>query len=81
MPSMELDQLGDARQLKDWLAAGETVELREQDRVVARIVPEPAPQAEPAEWPDFIARLKENFGERTFPAVDIFLEERDKERY
>jgi antitoxin (DNA-binding transcriptional repressor) of toxin-antitoxin stability system len=81
MPSIDLDQIRDTRQLKDWLAAGETVELREQNRVVARIVPEQAPQTTPAEWPDFMARLKDNFGERTFPAVDTFLEDRYKERY
>jgi antitoxin (DNA-binding transcriptional repressor) of toxin-antitoxin stability system len=80
MHSINLRQLRDTRQLKSWLAQGETVELRERDRVLARIVPEEKP-AQAVEWPDFEARLKKNFGDRTFPAVEILLEEREKSRY
>jgi hypothetical protein len=43
---------------------------------VARIVPE-NPRIQPVEWPDFEARLKRNFGDRTIPAVDILIEERN----
>jgi len=35
--------------------AGATVELRERDKVIARIVPETA-EEKPAKWPDFEAR-------------------------
>ncbi len=80
MPSINLRQLRDTRQLKSWLAQGQTVELRERDHVLARIVPESRP-TRPVEWPDFEARLKRNFGDRTFPAVEILLEEREKSRY
>ncbi len=76
MPSVNLRQLRDTRQLKAWLKAGETVELRERDCVLGRIVPE-FPAAEPAEWPDFAARLKRNFGDRKIPAVEILIEERE----
>jgi len=56
--------------------AGETVELRERDRVLGRIVPEDR-TARPKEWPDFAARVREDFGERTIPAVDPLLEDRE----
>jgi hypothetical protein len=76
MPSVNLRQLRDTRQLKAWLKAGQTVELRERNCVLGRIVPE-KPVAQPAEWPDFAARLKRNFGDRVLPAVDILIEERE----
>jgi len=76
MPSVNLRELRDTRQLKAWLNAGEIVELRERNRVLGRIVPE-RPIAQPAEWPDFAARLKRNFGDRVIPAVEILIEERN----
>jgi antitoxin (DNA-binding transcriptional repressor) of toxin-antitoxin stability system len=76
MPSVNLRQLRDTRQLKAWLEAGQTVELRERDRVLGRIVPVEK-KAQPAEWPDFAARLKRNFGDRVIPAVEILIEERE----
>ena len=66
--------------MKEWLAAGETVELRERDRVLAKIVPE-RPDDQPREWPDFEARLKEMWGDRVFPAVDTLLEDRENSRF
>jgi antitoxin (DNA-binding transcriptional repressor) of toxin-antitoxin stability system len=39
MLSVNIRQLRDTRKLKAWLCAGKTVELRERDRVIARIVP------------------------------------------
>ena len=76
MPSVNLRQLRDTRQLLAWLEAGEVVELRKRNRVVARIVPE-SPKAKPVVMPDFAARLKRNFGDRMIPAVDILIEERN----
>jgi hypothetical protein len=76
MPSMNLRQLRDTRQLKAWLRAGETVELRERNCVLGRIVPEKQP-AQPKEWPDFAARLKRNFGDRLIPAVEMLIEDRE----
>ncbi|MDR3741035.1 MAG: hypothetical protein P4L40_18615 [Terracidiphilus sp.] len=81
MPSVNLRELRNTRQLLSWLEAGEVVELRKRNAVVARIVPE-SPVTKPVEWPDFAARrLKNNFGERMIPAVDILIEERNKSRY
>jgi len=39
MPSVNMRQLRDTRRLKAWLRSGKTVELRERDRPIARIVP------------------------------------------
>jgi hypothetical protein len=76
MPSVNLRELRNTRQLKVWLKAGETVELRERNCVLGTIVPE-KPIAKPVEWPDFAARLKRNFGDRTINAVEILIEERN----
>jgi len=76
MPSVNLRQLRDTRQLLAWLEAGEVVELRKRNRVVARIVPE-SPRAQPAEWPDFEARTRAIFGDRMINAVEILIEERN----
>jgi len=76
MPSINARQLRDTRQLFRWLDAGEVVELRKRDRVVARIVPE-SPLPNQVEWPDFEARAKAIFGDRIIPAVDDLIEERN----
>ena len=76
MPSVNFRELRDTRQLLSWLEAGQVVELRKRNRVVARIVPE-SPKIQPVEWPDFEARAREIFGDRVIPAVDILIEERN----
>jgi antitoxin (DNA-binding transcriptional repressor) of toxin-antitoxin stability system len=76
MPSINARQLRDTRQLFSWLEAGEVVELRKRNRVVARIVPE-SPRIEPAKWPDFEARARAIFGDRVIPAVDMLIEDRE----
>jgi antitoxin (DNA-binding transcriptional repressor) of toxin-antitoxin stability system len=80
MVSINLRQLRDTRQLKSWLKAGKTVELRERDKVLARIVPEEQVKP-PAEWPDFAARRKAIFGDRILPGADLLIEERENNRY
>jgi antitoxin (DNA-binding transcriptional repressor) of toxin-antitoxin stability system len=63
-----------------WLEAGEVVELRKRNIVVARIVPE-SPKIEqskrPVKWPDFAARRRAIFGDRQINAVEILIEERN----
>ena len=78
MPSVNMRQLRDTRRLKAWLKAGKTVELRERDRVIGRIVPENGDKS-PVEWPDFAARAKKIFGDRVFP--NAVIEERRRARY
>jgi antitoxin (DNA-binding transcriptional repressor) of toxin-antitoxin stability system len=77
MPSVNIRQLRDTRRLKAWLRAGNTVELRERDRLIARIVPAREEQG-PAKWPDFTARAKKIFGDRVLPGSDIVIEERGR---
>ena len=81
MPSINLRQLRDTRQLKRWLEAGETVELRERDRIIGRITPPEPPAPQPKEWPDFAARLRADFGDRIISVVETLLEERENSRF
>ena len=77
MPSVNIRQLRDTRRLKAWLRAGKTVELRERDRLIARIVPEKEAAKQPAEWPDFEARSRGVMGNRILPNIVI----EDRGRY
>jgi len=76
MPSVNFRQLRDTRQLLTWLEAGEVVELKKRNRVVARIVPE-SPRIQPVEWPDFAARRRAIFGDRIIPIVDDLIADRE----
>ena len=76
MPSVNIRQLRDTRRLKAWLRAGKTVELRERDKLIARIVPEKKEENLPANWPDFEARAKQILGERILP--NVVLEDRGR---
>jgi antitoxin (DNA-binding transcriptional repressor) of toxin-antitoxin stability system len=79
MPSINIRELRDTRQLLTWLEAGEVVELRKRNRIVARIVPE-SPRIVPTELPDFEARARAIFGDRMIPAVEMLIEDRE-DRY
>jgi len=63
MPSINMRELRDTRRLKAWLRAGKTVELRERQDLVARIVPAQQPAARPEHWPDFAHRRQKIFGQ------------------
>ncbi len=78
MPSVNIRQLRDTRRLKAWLRAGKTVELRERDKLIARIVPEKELPKKTVKLPDFEARRKAMFGERILPGADIVIEERGR---
>jgi len=77
MPSVNIRELRDTKRLKAWLRAGKTVELRERNRVIARIVPQ-VTQSGKVELPDFAARRKAMFGDRVFPGADLLIEERGR---
>jgi antitoxin (DNA-binding transcriptional repressor) of toxin-antitoxin stability system len=70
-------QLRDTQRLKALLRAGMTVELRERDRVIARIVPE-GPPCKPSHWPDFASRRNKMFGDRLLPGSEIVIQERGR---
>ena len=78
MPSVNMRQLRDTKRLKSWLRAGKTVELRERDRLIARIVPEKEIRRQPVEWPDFAARRKQIFGDRLLSIVDDLINDRGR---
>jgi antitoxin (DNA-binding transcriptional repressor) of toxin-antitoxin stability system len=75
MPSVNMRQLRDTKKLKIWLRAGRTVELRERDRLIARIVPEQG-EEKPGRWPDFDALAREILGDRILP--NLVLEDRGR---
>ncbi len=74
---MNLRQLRDTRKLKAWLRAGKSVELKERDRVIGRIVPENGRET-PVKYPDFAARRKKIFGDQVLTVVDDFLKDRGR---
>jgi len=79
MHSVNLQQLRDTKPLKAWLKAGETVELRERELVLARIVPE-KPSKTVVEWPDAAARRHRIFGDRVFDSNGV-LDAREEDRF
>jgi antitoxin (DNA-binding transcriptional repressor) of toxin-antitoxin stability system len=76
MPTMNMRQLRNTRQLKSLLKAGETIELVERNRPLARITPIDKPAPKEKVWPDFEARHKKIFGDRVLNAVDEFIKNR-----
>lgn len=77
MPSVNMRQLRETRRLKAWLRAGTTVELRDRDKVIARIVPE-KPGEKPVQWPDFETRARKIFGNRVLTIVDDLIKDRGR---
>jgi antitoxin (DNA-binding transcriptional repressor) of toxin-antitoxin stability system len=80
MPTINIRQLRDTRRLKTWLRAGKTVELRERDTIIARIVPVASP-AKPRKIPDFAAMRREIFGDCILPGTNLLIEERERACY
>lgn len=76
MLSVNIRQLRDTRRLKELLRAGQTVELRERQSVIARIVPPHLPS--PEDWPDFGSRRRKIFGKRLLSGADVVIEERGR---
>ena len=80
MPSVNIRELRNTKQLLSWIEAGEVVELRKRNTVVARIVPE-SPRIQPVEWPDFAARRRAIFGDRVLTPVADLLADRENSRF
>jgi antitoxin (DNA-binding transcriptional repressor) of toxin-antitoxin stability system len=70
-------ELRDTRRLKSLLRAGNTVELKDRNQVIARIVPEKQ-EERPVKYPDFAARRKKIFGDRVLSIVDDFIKDRGR---
>ncbi len=77
MASVNIRELRNTKRLKAWLRAGKTVELRDRQQVIARIVPEEQPR-KARHWPDFAARQKKLFGDRVLPAVETVIKGRGR---
>ena len=77
MPNVNIRQLRDTRKLKAWLRAGKTVELRDRNKVIGRIVPARKNDAA-VKLPDFAARRKKIFGDRVLPGAEAVIEERGR---
>lgn len=80
MPSVNMRGLRDTRQIRAWLRAGKSIEIRDRNRqLIGRITPEPDPaQEKQIAWPDFAARRKNIFGDRVLPGADLLIEERGR---
>jgi len=76
-PTVNIRELRDTKRLKAWLRAGKTVELRERNVVIARIVPQ-GPHSPPDAWPDFAALRKEILGDCVLPGTDLVIKERGR---
>ena len=63
----------------DLVAAGEDVEITRRHRVVARVVPATRPRTR-AKWPDIMARLREDFGDKVTPDSAPLFDEMRSER-
>ena len=76
MPTVNMRGLRDTQKLKAWLRQGKSIELRDRNKVIGRIVPE-TKSAVAVEWPDFEGRLKDIFGDRVFNVVDDLIKDRE----
>jgi antitoxin (DNA-binding transcriptional repressor) of toxin-antitoxin stability system len=63
-----------------WVTAGETVVIRRHRVPVAKLVPTQKKKPQ-AKMPDFMARLKEDFGDQVFPDSQPILDELREDRY
>lgn len=63
-----------------WVDAGETVIISRRRVPVAKLVPARAGVVS-VPMPDFMARLKEDFGDKVFPDSQPILEEMREDRY
>ena len=50
--------------IEHWLDLGEDVLVTKRGRVVARIVPVASPWKAAPQWPDFMGRLREIYGDK-----------------
>jgi hypothetical protein len=76
MATLNMRGLRDTKKLKTLLRQGKSIELRDRNRVIGRIVPE-APAPKEVVWPDFAARLKDHFGDQVFNVVDDLIKDRE----
>ena len=67
------------KKIERLLCQGEEIEITKRRRVIARLVPESTQSA--AEKPDFLARLRAIYGEKTLKVSGADLIAQDRSRY
>jgi antitoxin (DNA-binding transcriptional repressor) of toxin-antitoxin stability system len=70
----------DFRKVEELLRSGEVVQITKRRRPIARLTPEPVPELERrAPLPDFLGRMRANFGERilTVSGAEIISADRE----
>lgn len=87
MTTLSIEELGsDIPRLEALLDRGEEIQITRKDAVIGRIMPEKAPHGEKLEQsefpplPDFMARLKEIYGDRILEptGAELISQERDR---
>lgn len=69
----------DFKKLQRLLRQGEEIQITNRRRVVARLIPE---SAEPTpKLPNFLARLRANYGDNSLPVLGSDLIAEDRNRY
>lgn len=73
----------DFPKVEAWIAAGEPIEITKRGRVIAQLVPPAAPAGKRKQppWPDFLARLRRNFGNRVLSTTGAKLLAQERERF
>jgi antitoxin (DNA-binding transcriptional repressor) of toxin-antitoxin stability system len=66
----------DFKSVERMLRAGEELHVTKRRKVIARLVPEPAPKVE---MPDFMARMRANFGDKVLEVTGAELIAADRE--
>lgn len=69
----------DFAKLERVLRRGEEIQITKRRKVIARLVPENGQT--PVEYPDFLARLRSIYGEKTLKVSGAELIEKDRDRY
>jgi prevent-host-death family protein len=57
--------------LSSWIEDGETVEITKNGKPFAVLSPSSLPQKAEFKMPDFMARLKEDFGDKVYDSEDL----------
>jgi len=64
-----------------WVTAGETVEIRRHRVPVAKLVPTKKKKKAAPKMPDFMARLKEDYGDHVSPDSQPIFDELREDRF
>lgn len=67
------------KKIERLLRQGEEVQITNRRRVIARLIPESADR--PAEFPDFLKRLRATYGDKILPVSGADLIAEDRSRY